>query len=183
MNIIERNFNAALESINELVEKEKKEGTIKTEHIIVQAAYNDASFELYSAALSPCEDGLIPDDMAKDSYYNMVFVADNFDEIPGKFRNKYLFKLAYADISCALEEAYNHALRTETGEYTLHTSFNKPSIEDSSWAYDEVFQYSDYGNFRCWFNFDEKYENVDIQADTDLIIQYEETKPAKQSVL
>ena len=128
-------------------------------------------------------DGIINDELATDKYYNMVFIAEGIEDVLHRFKDKYLFKLAYADISFALHTAYRNALMSESGEFTLHTSFFKPSIEDSVWAYKDVFHYSDLGHFRCWFNFDDDFKQVDIQAYNDLIIQYNELDPKKKTLL
>jgi len=110
-------------------------------------------------------------------------VAEGMEDVLKKFKDKYIFKLAFADISFALHCAYRMALMSETGEYTLNTSFFKPGIEDSTWAYEDVFHYSDLGQFRCWFSFDEEFKHVDIQADNDLIAQYNKLEPAEKTNL
>lgn len=184
MSILENNFNQACKAMSELVEQEKKEKNIQqAKFIIVQVAHNDESFEFLSATLTPAKSEAIPAELDHDKYYNMIFVAEGVDEILKKFKDKYLFKLAYADISFALHSAYRHALMSETGEYALNTSFFKPGIKDSTWAYKEVFHYSDLGLFRCWFNFDEEFKEVNIQADNDLIEQYNKLEPAEVTKL
>lgn len=184
MSILENNFKRAYQAISDLVEEEKKERIVQdAPYIIVQVAHNEDSFEFLSATLTPSNHSIVASEMANDTYYNMVFVVEGINEVLNRFKDKYLFKLAYADIRFALYCAYRHALMSETGEYTLNTSFYKPSIEDSAWAYEEVFHYSDLGHFRCWFNFDEEFRHVDIQADNDLIVQYSELKPADKTLL
>lgn len=184
MSILENNFNEACKAMSDLVEQEKKEKSVhNAKYIIVQVAYHDDTFEFLSAALTPSEDEVIPESLAQDNYYNMIFIAESTSEVVKKFRDKYLFKLAYADISFALHTAYRQALMSETGEYTLNTSFFKPAIEESTWAYQDVFHYSDLGLFRCWFNFDKDFKQVDIQADNDLIAQYNKYEPAEKTML
>lgn len=184
MSILENNFNQAYKTMVELVEKEKKNKSMKdARFVIVQVAHNDDSFEFHSANLTPSEDGMVSTDLVGDTYYNLILVTDGMDEVLKKFRDKYLFKLAYSDISFALHSAYRQALMSETGEYTLNTSFFKPSIEDSTWAYNEVFHYSDLGLFRCWFNYDEEFKHVNIQADNDLIAQYNQLTPPGKTLL
>ncbi len=175
--ILEKNFNSAVESVKQIVEKEQSNGELVGKQIAVQVAYNQNTFELYSAALSVATDGLITPEMQNDEYYNMVFVGNSLGEVVKQFRDKYMFKLAYADVGFALYQAYRMALMSETGEYILTTSFHKPDIEDSDWAYKDVFHYSDFGQFLCWFSHDENYSNVEIQADNDLITQYDKLVP------
>lgn len=176
--ILEKNFNSAVESVKQLVENERSNGELAGKQIAVQVAYNENTFELYSAALTASEDGVISTEMLNDTYYNMVLISSSLEEVVKQFRDKYIFKLAYADVSFALYQAYRMALMSETGEYTLTTSFHKPDIEDSDWAYKDVFHYSDFGHFLCWFSHDENYTHVEIQADNDLIVQYDELAPA-----
>lgn len=184
MSILENNFNQACKAMSDLIEQEKKEKSLHhAKFIIVQVAHQDETFELQSATFTPAESDVIPGELANDIYYNMIFVVEGVNEILKKFKDKYLFKLAYADISFALHSAYRQALMSETGEYALNTSFFKPAIEDSAWAYEEVFRYSDLGHFRCWFNFDEEFKQVNIQADNDLILQYNDLKPAEKTLL
>ena len=184
MSILENNFNQAYKAMSDLIEQEKKEKSLnQAKFIIVQVAHQDETFELQSATFTPSESETVPTELANDIYYNMTFVVEGVDEILKKFRDKYLFKLAYADISFALHTAYRLALMSETGEHTLNTSFFKPTIEDSTWAYEDVFRYSDLGHFRCWFNFDEEFKHVNIQADNDLIIQYNDLKPSEKTLL
>lgn len=181
--ILEKNFNSAVESVKQLVEKERNNGELAGKQIIVQIAYNENTFELYSAALSASQDGVISTEMLNDEYYNMVLVSNSLEDVEKQFRDKYIFKLAYADVSFALYKAYRMALMSETGEYTLTTSFHKSDIEDSDWAYKDVFHYSDFGHFLCWFSHDENYGHVEIQADNDLITQYDELNPSKTTQL
>ncbi|MCD7902099.1 MAG: hypothetical protein LUH22_20265 [Bacteroides sp.] len=181
--ILEKNFNQTMTAIADLVDGEVGQSIGKTPFIIVQVAYDEESFQFHSAALTPSDDGVIPSELTTNPYYNMVLVVDDIEEVYPTFRDKYLFKLAYSDISFALYTAYRNALMSENGEYTLHTSFFKPTIGDSSWAYNDVLKYSDLGHFGCWFNFDKDYKQVDIQADNDLIAQYAELKPARRTLL
>jgi len=174
MSILENNVNAAFTAMAEKIESEKKDGTIQQGFVIVQLAHNKESFQLYSIALTSSKDDNISEDIQNDRYYNMFFVAKNADEIMEKFRNKYLFKLAYADIHCAIYTAYQNILRSETGEYNLNTSFYKPSIKDMAWAYNDAFEFSDFGQFRCWFDYDPEYKQVNIQTDQDFIVKYDE---------
>jgi len=184
MSVLENNFNQAYKAMSDLIEQEKKEkGLQHAKYIIVQVAHHDETFELLSATFTPSESSIVPPELDKDEYYNMIFVAEGINEVLNRFRDKYLFKLAYADISFALHSAYRLALMSETGEHTFTTSFFKPAIEDSVWAYEEVFRYSDLGHFRCWFNFDEEFKHVDIQADNDLIAQYNKLEPAENTKL
>ena len=184
MSILENNFNQACDAIRFLVEKEKKVKSIQeAKFIIVQVAHHEKSFELYSATLTAADNEVIPKALANDEYYNMVYVANGVDEVLESFKNKYVFKLAYADISYALYCAYRQALMSETGEYILRTSFFKPAIANSTWAYKDALRYSDLGHFGCWFNYDDEFKNVNIQADNDLIIQYSKLTPAETTKL
>lgn len=180
MSILENNFNQAIEGIARLVNKEKQEGTTAAENVVVQVAYNEESFELYSAALNVSKEKEIPDVLGKDPYYNIVFMADGLADVLPRFKDKYLFKLAYADVSYALHCAYKRALMSENGECVFNTSFYKPHIEDASWAYREVFRYTPLGHFRCWFNFDDEFKEVNIQVDNDLMLQYQMDKTSIQ---
>lgn len=172
MSILEKHFNQATTAIADLVDGEVGQSVSQSPFIIVQVAYDEDSFLLHSAALTASEDGVIPSELATDSYYNLVFSVDDIEDVYPTFRDKYLFNLAYSDMKYALYTAYRNALMSETGEYTLKTSFFKPSIGDSTWAYNDVLKYSEIGHFGCWFNFDKEYKQVDIQADKDLIAQY-----------
>jgi len=184
MSILVNNINAAMQAMMEKVAEVKDNKEIGDGHVLVQVAYNEESFELHSIALSQSEGESIPDDIAKDAYYNMVFIVDGIDNVAEKFRNKYQFRVAYSDISFALYTAYKLALKTDDGEYSYSTSFELPGLKnDISWAYHDVFEFSDLGQFRCWFNYDEQFQKVDIQADTDLIAQYDELKPSATTLL
>ncbi|NDV57371.1 hypothetical protein [Bacteroides sp. 519] len=172
MSILENNFDAAITYMKELVEKEKS--NTPSEYYIGQVAYNEKSFELYSAALIPSSTGKVTRNMMNDRYYNLLFVTKGLDNVVQQFRDKYIFKVAQADISFALYQAYRGVLTSNNGEYTLKTSFYKPGIKDSTWAYKDVFHYTDLGHFLCWFNHDEDYKEVEIQAESDFIKQYDE---------
>jgi|GEM_PF-3461334 hypothetical protein len=174
MSILENNFNAAVGYMERLVEKERSENDSWPEYYIVQVACNERSFELSSAALTPSNDAALEPNMANDRYYNVVFAVKGLENIVKQFRDKYMFKLAYADIYFALYQAYRGALMSETGEYTLKTTFYKPNIQDSTWAYKDAFHYSELGNFLCWFNHDEEYKEIEIQAENDFIRQFDE---------
>lgn len=176
MSILEKNFNAAVEYMEKLVEKEKNGEKPLSEHFIGQVACNEKSFELYSAALIPSDNGMVTRDMVNDRYYNLVFTAKGLDNVVKQFRDKYMFKLAYADIIFALYQAYRGALMSETGEYSVKASFYKPEIKDSAWAYKDVFHYTELGYFLCWFSHDNDYKEVEIQAENDFIKQFDDLK-------
>jgi len=182
MSILEKNFNAAVEYMEKLVEREKNEANSKSEYFIGQVACNEKSFELYSAALIPSTDGMVTSDVVNDRYYNLIFTAKGLENVVKQFRDKYMYKVAYADISFALLQAYRGALMSENGEYSLNTSFFKPDIQDSAWAYKDVFHYTEFGNFLCWFNHDEDYKNVEIQAEGDFIQQFDELDPVRKEL-
>lgn len=179
MSVLENNYNQACRKMAELVQQESEKSEIKNApYIIVQVAYTKESFNLCSAAFTPSDKEQVPQELAEDTYYNMVFLANGIDKVTDTFKDKYLFRLAYADVSFALHTAYRYALMSEDGEYVYNTSFFKPNIKDFKWAYKDVIRFSDLGVFGCWVNRDRDFKEVDIQAEKDFVEQYEKLQPS-----